>query len=229
MYLLTVIQKSLNFLRYLKNRLRWFVKLNLLPAKFLTPGELFWKRGGNSQLYPEKYLDVHRVIDFGGYLGEYAEKFLKQSNPQVFIFEPVQTFFDVLKNKFLEKTNVEVMNCAIGFKARKILIGLSGAASGVNIAGEEMVEIEFKTPNDYPHIFGGEIDVCKINIEGGEYELIRALHASSYLQNIKVLFIQFHEHPTESVAETKKILEATHQIRWGYELVWERWDRKLVT
>jgi len=162
-------------------------------------------------------------------LGEYTEKILNQNNPQVFIFEPVQTFFDVMKRKFLDKTNVEVINYAIGLKSRKILIGLSGAASGINMSAEEMVEIEFKTPSDYPHVFRSEIDVCKINIEGGEYELIRALHTSDYLQNIKVLFIQFHELPTESVSETKKILELTHQFTWGYEFVWERWDRKLVT
>ncbi len=228
-YVLTVIKNALKSFRYIKGRTRWFLRLNLLPAKFLTPGELFWKRGGNSQLYPESSLGIRRVVDFGGYLGEYAEEFLRRDNPQVFIFEPVRAFFIIIENKFFGKSNIEVINYAIGMTERKVKIGLSGAASGINIAAEKMVEIEFKTPDSYPYIFGNEIDVCKINIEGGEYELIRAMHASEFIQNISILFIQFHEHPTESVEEAQKILKATHELTWSYEFVWERWDRILTT
>jgi FkbM family methyltransferase len=215
-------------LRQFKSRMRWFLRLNLFPIRFLTPGELFWKRGGNSQIYPDGTLVAHRVIDFGGYMGEYAEEVLKTGNPQVFIFEPVKDFYDIIKNKFSGQTHVEVVNYAIGTSSRKEKIGLSGAASGINIVAEKMVEIEFKTPDCYPHVFGNETDICKINIEGGEYELIRAMHASSVIQNINTLFIQFHEHPTESMLETRKILEETHERIWSYDFVWERWNRKMI-
>lgn len=72
-----------------------------------------------------------------------------------------------------------------------------------------------------------EIAICKINIEGSEYELIKYMLSTGKIGNIKNLQIQFHvvdgldwEKEYENI---KKELEKTHVLTWQYPFCWENW------
>lgn len=75
-----------------------------------------------------------------------------------------------------------------------------------------------------------EIAVCKVNIEGGEYDLLEYIIRKGLHKNIKYLQVQFHivegmdwEERYKWIAET---LSATHTLQWRYPFVWESWQRK---
>lgn len=74
-----------------------------------------------------------------------------------------------------------------------------------------------------------EIAVCKINIEGGEYELLDYIIESGAIKNIRELQVQFHyvegweiEKIYNALAER---LKQTHALTWRYDFVWENWKR----
>jgi len=54
---------------------------------------------------------------------------------------------------------------------------------------------------------GGRILVAKIDCEGAEYEILRALRSQGLLEKIGVLMIEIHELPHEDFAEPKRFLQ----------------------
>jgi len=73
-----------------------------------------------------------------------------------------------------------------------------------------------------------EIDVLKINIEGGEYDLIDRLDQAGWLPRIRIVLVQFHEwHPKayRRRRTNRRALQRHHREVWGYPWVWEQWQR----
>ena len=74
-----------------------------------------------------------------------------------------------------------------------------------------------------------EIAVCKMNIEGGEYQLLDYIIETGTIKNIKNLQVQFHlvkGYDSEKCYKLiAKRLGQTHKITWRYPFVWESWKR----
>ncbi|MGY3211138.1 FkbM family methyltransferase [Mucilaginibacter sp. HD30] len=69
-------------------------------------------------------------------------------------------------------------------------------------------------------------DLIKINIEGGEYDILLRMIESGLISKIKRLQIQFHELEKDSFNKMNKIREGlllTHRPINQYEFVWEDW------
>jgi len=69
------------------------------------------------------------------------------------------------------------------------------------------------------------VALCKINIEGGEYDLMDYILESGLQKNVENFQIQFHkvgdfEGRYERMAEN---LTKTHSISWRQPFVWENW------
>jgi hypothetical protein len=74
-----------------------------------------------------------------------------------------------------------------------------------------------------------EVALCKINIEGMEYELIMYMINSGLMKNIKNLQVQFHLIDSidckTTYRELAKRLRETHSITWQHPFIWENWKR----
>lgn len=74
-----------------------------------------------------------------------------------------------------------------------------------------------------------EVALVKINIEGGEYELLP--YIMPLMKNIKFLQVQFHHisglNTDKLYEEIARDLSKTHEIEWSYPFVWESWKRKI--
>ena len=73
------------------------------------------------------------------------------------------------------------------------------------------------------------MNLMKINIEGGEYDLLEDLIASDYIEKIENVQVQFHtfvEHSAERMLRIHKALSNTHYRTYQYEFVWENWTQK---
>ena len=72
-----------------------------------------------------------------------------------------------------------------------------------------------------------KIDLIKINIEGGEYDLLEQLIDSEMIKMFTNIQVQFHDFIVENAKERmKKIqdkLSETHFITYQFEFVWENW------
>jgi hypothetical protein len=68
----------------------------------------------------------------------------------------------------------------------------------------------------------------KINIEGGEYELLSRMAETGLMPKVDTYLIQFHEWMRGSHSmrrEIRRELAKTHRPTWDYRFIWERWDR----
>lgn len=73
-----------------------------------------------------------------------------------------------------------------------------------------------------------EIGVMKINIEGGEYELLDYIIGKGLHKNVKNIQVQFHiikDFPYEErYNNIKEKLNLTHKLTFRYPYVWENWQ-----
>jgi hypothetical protein len=70
------------------------------------------------------------------------------------------------------------------------------------------------------------IDLMKINIEGGEFDVLPSLIKSGDISKVKNLQVQFHNFVEDAVNKRRLIrgnLEKTHSEMWNYEFIWESW------
>ena len=71
----------------------------------------------------------------------------------------------------------------------------------------------FKSVAEASDEWPGSIDTAEINIEGGEYELIRGLSEIGFLERIQNVFVQFHDigqETEEQIGRARARLEVTH-------------------
>ena len=77
------------------------------------------------------------------------------------------------------------------------------------------------------------IDLFHINIEGGEYELIRRMIETNMIIHINSLQVQFHEwYPSQKESRVLRNqihdeLNKTHKLDYSYDFVWEKWSKKV--
>ena len=72
-----------------------------------------------------------------------------------------------------------------------------------------------------------KINLIKINIEGGEYDLLENLIENDFIKNIENIQVQFHKIGKEYKKRMMSIqekLKETHHLTYKYPLVWENWE-----
>ncbi len=103
----------------------------------------------------------------------------------------------------------------------------------LNIGGEGVSKTYLSKGKDYPcenilKYLHTEIALCKINIEGGEYELMDHILNSGLQKNVQNFQIQFHRVLEDFQQRYDRIAESlskTHSITWGHPFLWENWQR----
>lgn len=161
--------------------------------------------------------NINSVIDCGGYIGKYTEEILERFNCQVILFEPIPEYAEVCRKKFKDNKNVEVIQKAVG-KDGEIGIFKKGESSSQFRNGEKtMVESISLVP------FIKNVDILKLNCEGGEYEVLRDLDEHNLLKDIKEILVQFHE-IGEDIEYYRKLLSKTHKQIYSFK--WDLWIKQ---
>lgn len=177
------------------------------------------------------------VFDCGAYLGDFTNNIYNKYYCNIFAFEPLLVYFRKLQERFLNIKKINLFHFGLlnrNFKA-KIINQKDSSSLFTNCNGGENVIIkdilEFIKINNI-----NKIDLIKINIEGGEYDLINHILNNGDITMFKYIQIQYHFRKkdkrqnlysnTENLIKniTKK-LENTHILEWGFP-VWESWKRR---
>ncbi len=172
------------------------------------------------------------VLDIGGFKGEWTDAVLSaQPDCTVYIFEPHPRFAESLRLKFANDARVHVQECALGAGEGTLNLSDEGDASS-SVANHDrsysarIVPVQTFFEENLPE---GAISLAKMNIEGGEYELLPALIEADVIGRIKRLQIQFHLFEPSLIETRERIirqLENTHDTVWSYPFVWEEWRAK---
>ena len=172
------------------------------------------------------------VFDLGGYKGDFAENIYKKYAPNIYIFEPVKSFYSIIKKKFETIEKVKPYHYGLADVDKQLHISLTDDGSSVFIKESKKTEtiqlkslVEFVKNNNI-----NIVDLIKINIEGGEYDVLESLLEENMITRFKNIQVQFHdfiiENATERMENIQKQLAKTHKITYQFNFVWENWQLK---
>jgi FkbM family methyltransferase len=202
------------------------IRYTLLPYRFRTDSEKYFSDDGNDLLHAVNLTSKDLCLDIGAYLGEYSDRLFNRYGCQIALFEPVKSFFDVSEAKFKGNDFISLFNYGLGAHQSMETFGLSGAASGHLANADQEILVCIQPASILNEIFSASqrFRLVKINIEGGEFELIPSLSEYGILPRVDSLLIQFHEINGYEPSIIREILDRTHFLVWQYAYVWERWD-----
>lgn len=188
--------------------------------------------GGDSKFRFNYDLDDESIVlDLGGYRGQWASDLYSRYRCNIFIFEPVGYFVEQIRARFKKNNQIEIFPYGIGGKTRSEKIHISGDGSsifGTSKTVEDIKIVDVKEWINKKKI--GKIDLAKINIEGGEYELLERLIETNMIGVIKNIQVQFHNISHSSCYQMEQIqkeLRKTHVPTYQYKFVWENWRIKI--
>ncbi len=161
------------------------------------------------------------VMDCGGYMGDFADTIFNRYGCTVHVWEPVSSYYAICMERFKENDKVHVHNCGVGGSTRKSFFRTKGSMAGPWADDGEAEAVELI---DIANIAGA--DLLKLNIEGGEFEVLERLLGSGDITRFKNLQIQFHPvvpNCAERYETIRRLLSLTHELTWDYDWTWQNW------
>jgi len=167
------------------------------------------------------------VFDVGGYEGQWTSDIFSKYCCFIHIFEPVPRFAEYISKRFSRNPKISVHRFGLADRTYETHMGLSCDGSSVYIQDKDSVKVNFVETLAFLRDNKIEkVDLMKINIEGGEFDLLEHLIDSGYVMNIVNIQVQFHDFVPNAELRMKKIqdnLSKTHHLTYQYRFVWENW------
>jgi FkbM family methyltransferase len=211
---------------------------SLLEAQYYRPAMYAFMDAiaANPELLVEADLGPESIVlDLGAYVGEWSEQISHRYGSRIYAFEPNPAPFERLQVRMAGFPQVACFEYGLAGADVEVALALEGPGSVVS---------------DRPGTFGTadvalrdvaavleelqlrEIDMCKCNIEGGEYDVFDRLMAVDRLRDVRIISVQFHEwhpHAYRRRRAIRRALARTHDEVWNYPFVWELWRRRETT
>lgn len=191
----------------------------------------WWADGGDFKLrFNYDLSESSRVLDLGGYRGQWASDLYSRYRCPIEIFEPVRSYAEMIRIRFAFNDGITVHQYGLGANARLESIAVCEDSSSQFRKGSstELIEIrdvaEWLLDRDT-----SDFDLIKINIEGGEYELLERLIEINAADKFRAIQVQFHDLFDGAEARMDAILHElskTHSPNYQYRFVWENWLRR---
>jgi FkbM family methyltransferase len=175
------------------------------------------------------------ILDLGAYHGDWTHTMVELYHCQAHVFEPNPTAFRQLGKRLSNIKTVHGHAYGLAHKTIEAKLYLQGRESSLYPATKHRENLEF-TPI---HLHEAKafferyriawVDLMKLDIEGGEYDLLNHLIETGWIKKIKNVLVQFHYHvpnATERIHALQKALSQTHTLTFQEEYVWENWRLK---
>ena len=210
--------------------------VNLYRREILKDGPLleakrFFRDNGDTNRRLTYDLDRESVVvDIGGYIGDFAHEIYARYGSTVHVFEPVPKFYGRCVDRFRGNPKIIPHCFGLGSTSGRFNISEDDDASSFIVPSTSKTltaEMRAIVPT-LPELGISEIDLLKINVEGGEYDILPTLIDAGWMPRIRDLQVQFHTvGDYESARESIRIeLARTHYETWCYKFVWENWRRR---
>ena len=225
-----LIRKAAWYLNLVANRL---LINKRSPEYIASQRAIKWFKDDGDKTHRLNYAlnDQSLVLDLGGYEGQWASDIFSMYGCSILIFEPYLPFAENIDKRFEKNTKIRVYKFGLGAKTERVEFSVMDNGSSIYGSGgqKEIVEIrsvlEFIKTNEIH-----AVDLMKINIEGGEYELLESLIKCGLINNIKNVQVQFHDFIIPDAARRMKriqdALAETHRLTYQFPFVWENWTLK---
>lgn len=224
----------MNFFSKIRNKLATIYRRYVLREPFLIEVARWFKDKGDDRLRLSYLLTQESVVfDLGGYHGDFAAAIHEKYGCKVYIFEPVPAFYQKCVNRFQGNQKIICLNYGLSSVDSWLDICLAENSSSFASphAKGATQQVQVRSVVEYIRELGiKQIDLMKINIEGGEFDVVPAIIESGDISKVQYLQVQFHNFVKDAVKKRAAIrtqLTSTHMEMWNYEFVWESW--KLAT
>lgn len=175
------------------------------------------------------------IVDVGAFHGDVARELHDLYGAHVHAFEPAPRFYEMMAEQFAGNERLHCYPFGLGAADATLTMDVNGLGSTVHhridgVKGTDSAEVQIRDVATVLEELGiDQIDYMKINIEGGEFDLIDRLHESGWLPRTRYLLIQFHEWFDAAERrrwKARRQLRTTHQKLWDYPWVYELWCAK---
>ncbi len=179
------------------------------------------------------------VLDVGAFVGEWSQRIVERAaergphDLQIHAFEPEPSSIKRFGQSVGQDARVHLHPFGLGGRDRAEQLAIDGPASSVyvNPAATDVfgsTEVQVRDVHAVLTSLAIErIDLLKVNIEGGEFELLDRLHETGWLARTGAVIVQFHEFAPNAYSgrrRNRRQLAETHACTWDYPWVYERWD-----
>jgi FkbM family methyltransferase len=213
----------------ISNRLRDAYRILILKDEIAIAQRDWFKQRADFTLrldYPLGPSSV--VLDLGGYQGDWAAEISKRYDPVIHIFEPIESFAEGIRSRFQGNEKVFAHSFGLAAENTHTEICVSRDASSTFVSqGSTKNAIELR---DIAAVLKAlnvdRVDLIKINIEGGEYSVLRRLIDAGLISRCNNIQVQFHEFVKDAKALRLAIrsdLSRTHDLTYDFPFVWENW------
>lgn len=201
------------------------------PSPYQREVQRWWADGGDYALrFDYDLLPESLVLDLGGYRGQWASDLFGRYGCNIIVFEPVKKYADLIADRFAKNPKITCHQIALGAREMEATIYVSENESSIFHGpgcGESIRIVDAASWLDKNNI--DKIDLIKINIEGGEYDLMDRLIEVGRVSKMKNIQIQFHDVEKDSrdrMDSIRRELSRTHTPTYQYDFVWENWALK---
>jgi FkbM family methyltransferase len=191
-------------------------------------------------LYVAPVPDVRVVLDVGAFDGAWAATVHERTGARIFSFEPDPAGRVRAQARLAGKRGVRVFPYGLGARTGEVELSQVGPGSTAFVDALARVKPEVRRYGqvririrDVKEVFDElalhQVDFVKINIEGGEYDLLERLIETGYIRRCRSLLVQFHEWMPGAYARRRRIhraLRRTHRLDWSDYFVWESWSKR---
>jgi len=188
----------------------------------------FHDRGNQTKRLDYDLNEASVVFDIGGYEGQWASDIFSKYCCIIYVFEPVKAYYEFIHNRFERNDRIIVHPFGLADKSETAFIFLDKDSSSLYRRSMKVEQVQLVRAIDFIEQNQiSSIDLMKINIEGGEYELLEHLIACGFIIHIKNIQIQFHDFVDDAEKRMREIhnqLEKTHHLTYHYPFVWENWE-----
>ena len=189
---------------------------------------------GDHRLRLQYPLNEQSVIwDLGGYHGDFAADISNRYGCKVFLFEPVPKLYKRCVERFRKQPSIVCLPYGLGSSNGEFDITDDADASSFvrQKTGTSTMKARIRAlPEVWRELGTERVDLIKVNIEGGEYDVLPSLLDSGLVRHVDHLQVQFHNFIVNAQSMRERIrarLTETHQEDWCYEFVWESWRARI--
>ncbi|MEM7139515.1 MAG: FkbM family methyltransferase [Actinomycetota bacterium] len=176
--------------------------------------------------------DASVVWDVGGHVGEWCAPMAQRYGCRVEVFEPSPVALETLERVAAEHERVRLHPFGVAAVDTTMQIAHKGPGSSLYDTSDEWdkATVEVRDVVSVLDELGDDrIDLIKMNIEGGEYDVLERLLAAGRLVDGEHYVIQYHEWLPKAYWRRWRIrrgMRRTHRLVWDYPFVWEYWVRR---
>jgi len=192
----------------------------------------FYVRGDETLALDWPLNENSLVWEIGGFEGRWVRQIWDKFGCNITVFEPQIWACKRLREKFIAIPKVQIHPYGLWISDTTLSLNdyyTDGASVVKPAKGKDRADGDFRY---YAHQFSDlHIDVCLMNIEGGEYVLLPEFIRSGVIRQIDNFWCQFHpgyysENDHQTFDEICAQLEETHEMLWNCYPTAVAWRKK---